>query len=230
MTTIISALNQKGGAGKTTMAINLAACLIEQGRRVVVADADPQQSAARWARQGDGMGFLVQPLQLDKSAQRFKAELDRLAADADLAIIDCPPELTDPARVAALLSDLVLVPCTPSPLDIWAAEAAVELAQDARALKNTHTPLVAMVPSKIQGQTVISRDIRAALAAMGEPIAPSISQRVALAECVVVGQAITDYAPHGPSHQEFANLATFVLQNLRKVEHGQRESPAVAAG
>ncbi len=61
MTTIISALNQKGGAGKTTMAINLAACLIEQGRRVVVADADPQQSAARWARQGDGMGFLVQP-------------------------------------------------------------------------------------------------------------------------------------------------------------------------
>jgi len=52
MTTIISALNQKGGAGKTTMAINLAACLIEQGRRVVVADADPQQSAARWARQG----------------------------------------------------------------------------------------------------------------------------------------------------------------------------------
>ena len=56
------------------------------------------------------------------------------------------------------------------------------------------------------------------------------TMRVALAECVVVGQAITDYAPNGPSHQEFANLATFVLQNLRKVEHGQRESPAVAAG
>jgi cellulose biosynthesis protein BcsQ len=64
-----------------------------------------------------------------------EAELDRLAADADLAIIDCPPELTDPARVAALLSDLVLVPCTPSPLDIWAAEAAVELAHDAVPLK-----------------------------------------------------------------------------------------------
>ena len=61
MTTIISALSQKGGAGKTTMTINLAACLVERGQRVLVADADPQRSATRWARQGDGMGFLVQP-------------------------------------------------------------------------------------------------------------------------------------------------------------------------
>jgi chromosome partitioning protein len=231
MVAILSILNQKGGAAKTTLAINLAAVLGDTGRRVIVIDADEQQSATRWAKQAstsDGKGFAlgrdVHPVQVGKSAKVFRDEMDRLAAEAaaDFAIIDCPPELTDPARVAALLSDMVLVPCTPSPLDVWAAEAAVELARDARSLKNSTTPLIALVPSKTQRHTILSREIAGTLARIGEPVTPAISQRVALAEAVIAGQTVLEYAPAKPAIPEFRAIGKFVLTALRK--HANVES------
>jgi chromosome partitioning protein len=129
-------------------------------------------------------------------------------------VIDCPPELADPALVAALLSDIVLVPVTPSPLDLWAAKQAVATAQEARTLRDGRKPLISLVPSKLLPHTVLARDLPAALAALAEPVAPGITQRVALIEAIVLGQTIRTYAKASPAAAEFTALAQHTLRRL----------------
>ncbi len=216
---IISVLNLKGGCGKTTISLNLAAALAEQGRRAVVVDLDPQASALRWASQApeaSGPGFQLRRdvvgLPVERGAARFRTGLLELGkrTGAAVAVLDCPPELRDPALVAALLADVVLIPVTPSPLDLWAAEAAVATAREARRERGGRLPRVSLIPAKLISGTVLAREIAATLEGLGEAVSPPIHQRVAFIEATVAGQTIGAYAPGSPGHQEFQALAAFV--------------------
>src|SRR5271157_735020 len=116
---IIAVSCRKGGVGKSTIAANLAAQLDGRGLTVRLLDTDPQRSLCQWAGMGSGLlSRIVEPLDT-KSPERFKAAVID-GAKVDRVIIDTPPGFADPALLACLLADLVLLPVGPSPLDITA--------------------------------------------------------------------------------------------------------------
>ncbi len=200
----ISCLNLKGGSGKTTMAVNLAGAL--EG---VVLDLDPQLSATTW----EPNGIEVIPLTV-KHASDLNGKLEELARDeTSYAIIDCPPELDATSLRAAMLSDLAAVPVMPSPLDLWATRSTLAVAKEAQELRDRPRQIV-LVPSRTVTGTLMARNVPVALESLGGIVAPGISQRIALAECVMDHQWIGEFAPGSAAHEEFIRLAAF----LKKLE------------
>ena len=129
---VYTVAQQKGGAGKTMLAANLAAALATR-RRVALVDIDPQRSLTRWyairkARARPAAALTCS----DLSGWRLSAELDRLRRDHDVVLLDSPPQIDTEAKLAVRGADLVLVPVQPSPPDFWAAEATLKLAQSER--------------------------------------------------------------------------------------------------
>jgi len=215
----IAIVNQKGGVGKTSLAMNLAWFLDTAGGRTMVLDADPQGSATRWAAaQDSAWGVEVRSIDAARDIDVVSRDLERIAshAGAQFVVLDCPPELRNAAEVALLLADVSLIPVTPSPLDIWAAEAAVSLASDVQRVRGDGKPAVAFVPNRLITNTVMARQLPAALAAMGENVAPAITERIVVAESAIVGETVPEYAPTSPAYNEFLALARFVMERLNE--------------
>ena len=195
---IIGLLNQKGGVGKTTLAVNLAAALTLRGGRVLLIDADPQGSALDWAaaREGDPL-FAVVGL----PRPTVHKEIGVVGHGYDHVVIDGPPRVTDLARSAIMASDLVMIPVQPSPYDIWAADEVVKLIAEARVYKENLKSVFA-VNRKI-ANTAIGRDVGEALAAYALPVLKAtITQRVVFAEAVAQGKSIFEIDPTGPAALE----------------------------
>ena len=205
---IIGVLNQKGGVGKTTLSVNLAACLAHTGARVLLIDADPQGSALDWAaaRQGEPLFSVV-----GFPRATIHKEIAQLGQGYDHIIIDGPPRVTDLARSAIMASDIVVIPVQPSPYDIWAAEEVVKLITEARVYKE-NIKSVFVVNRKITN-TAIGRDVREALAAYPiHVLNASIAQRVVFAEAAAQGQAIFEIEPTGPAVAEMEAVAAELLE------------------
>lgn len=195
---IIGVLNQKGGVGKTTLSVNIAAALARTGKRVLLIDADPQGSALDWAaaREGDPLFSVVG---LPKPS--IHKELALVGEGYDIVVIDGPPRVTDLARSAIMASDIVLIPVQPSPYDIWAADEVVKLIQEASVFKE-NLKSVFVINRKI-ANTAIGRDVHEALEAYDLPtLKASIVQRVAFAEAAAVGKAIYEQDRDGVASQE----------------------------
>ncbi|WP_372401614.1 ParA family partition ATPase (plasmid) [Tistrella bauzanensis] len=201
---IVSFLNQKGGVGKTTLALNVAAERARRGRRVLVVDADPQGSALDWAAARDTPP-LVTVIGLPRPT--IHREVGELARGYDDVIIDGPPRVTDLARSAIAAADLVVVPVQPSPYDVWAADEVVKLIGEAAAFKGNQKSV--FVINRRIAKTAIGRDVAAALAAYPLPLASTvIGQRVVYAEAAARGLAVFEIEENGPAAQEIGLLAT----------------------
>ena len=204
----IAVVNQKGGVGKTSLAMNLAWFLDTAGGRTMVLDADPQRSATRWAEaQNGGWSVAVRGIDAERDIAVVSHDIERLASEAgaEFVVLDCPPELRNAAEVALLLADVSLIPVTPSPLDIWAAEAAVALASNAQRVRGNGRPRVALVPNRLIRNTLMARELPTALSALGETVAPGITERVVVAESAIVGQTVPEYSPNSPAYGEFSS-------------------------
>ena len=205
---IVGVLNQKGGVGKTTLSVNIAAALTRSGARVLLIDADPQGSALDWsaAREGDPLFSVVG---LPRAS--VHKEIGEIGKGYDHIIIDGPPRVTDLARSAIMASDLVLIPVQPSPYDIWAADEVVKLIQEAMIYKNG-LKSVFVVNRKI-ANTAIGRDVGDALAAYLVPVlTATVTQRVIYAEAAAQGKAVFEIDAEGPATAEIDALVAELME------------------
>ena len=207
---IIAVAGRKGGVGKSTIVGNLAAEFHAMGRSVVVLDADPQHSLAAWAAQGEGV--LSRCVEKVKGADAETLRSKARSADkaADLVLIDTPPGMPEITYQAALVADIVLLPCGPSPLDLFSVKEALSLALKARAERRSKRPRIRFVPSKVLMNTNLGRGLATSLEEMGKKVLPAIGQRIVVAEAVMSGLTVCEYAPNSVSRTEFKDLAKAV--------------------
>ena len=192
---IIAVAGRKGGIGKSTIVGNLAAEFAAMGRTVRVLDADPQHSLAAWARQGEGiLSRCIEKVDGGEEGE-LQAKARKAEKKADLVFIDTPPGDPETAYQAALVADLVLLPCGPSPLDLFALKESLALALKARAERRSKRPRIRFVPSRVIRTTNLGRDLSSSLAEMGKKVLPAIGQRIVVAEAVMYGLTVSEYAP-----------------------------------
>ena len=199
---VIALLNQKGGAGKTTLS------------RVTLLDADPQGSALDWAQRrlqsGQERLYGVFGLARDSLHQ----EAPQIALQADFVVIDGPPRVAALARSALLAADLVLIPVQPSAYDVWASHEMVQLIAEARVFR-PQLRAAFVINRRVVG-TVIGREARAALA--DQPFAAletEVSQRIVFADSVAAGRLACEVAPQCAAAREIVALAQAVREVLR---------------
>jgi chromosome partitioning protein len=207
---IIGVLNQKGGVGKTTIAVNIAACLTMRSKRVLLVDADPQGSSLAWsaAREAPPLFSVV-----GMAKPTLHREMPEIARDYDVVVIDGAPRVNDLGRAAILASDTILIPVQPSPYDVWAAADTVQLIREAQQFKDGLK--AAFVINRKIANTAIGRDVANALEHFNIPVLPTaLCQRVLYAESAGQGLAVAEVAPNSEAARE---LAALVL-SLTRVE------------
>lgn len=200
---VLTVAQQKGGAGKTTLAAQLAAALAAE-RRVAVLDIDPQKSLTRWhgLRKAQARAAAAGLTFADTAGWRLAGEIERLRRDHDVVLIDSPPHAETEARLAVRAADLVLVPVQPSPLDLWATAPTLDLA---RAEKRPARIVLNRAPARGRlleaTQAEISRGATPALEA-------TLGNRSAYAMAMAAGLGVTESAPRSLAAEEVRGLVS----------------------
>ena len=234
MATVIAMANQKGGCGKTTLAMNLAGVLsAEGGLNVLVIDADPQASAQHWAmRAGDsGLGFEVMTHPHEDIHRKIR---EMSARNYDLILIDCPPgasqamvgkdSQTSISRMAILAADLVIVPVRPSMLDYLASHQLLPLLRDVAALKARQKVFI-VVNGKPPGRTrtgteaiSVAEEVFRIDGVDVEVLHSEITTRQAFVLAPTVGKTVVTYEPQGKAAGEMRSLAEEIARCLQTNE------------
>ena len=219
MAHVITVAQQKGGSGKTTLAVNLAVGFARAGKSVALMDTDPQGSAGRWfmtrleALEAGAGGALVSTPEISfctASAWGVGFELRKLSQSHDIVIIDTPPKADSDLRPALRASDLALVPVASSHLDLWAVEMALYLAA------REEVPAM-IVMTRSRAGTRLGAEVAAQAAELETEVAETaMANRVIYAETLGQGRAALE-APKGPAHDEVTRLVAEVQTALDRL-------------
>lgn len=209
----ISIISQKGGAGKTTLAIHLAGAAAGAGLSTLILDADPQATASQWNHWRGG----AEPEVVDCASPTLLPRKVQQAADlgADLVIIDTPPHADIMAREACKAADLILIPCRPQAFDLSAVEMTAEL------VKATGKPAFVLFMGGPQRAPTTYRDARElieggeGIEGMGVPVAPvMLTLRAIYHHSTAQGRTAMEVEPEGKAAEEMAALWTWARERV----------------
>jgi len=198
---IITVAQQKGGAGKTTALVQVATALARSGRKVAIVDIDPQGTLTGFMRLREHEAREAVELRFAMiGGWRLGPELDRLRREAEFILVDTPPHAESEAKVAIRAADLVLVPLQPSPADLWASRATLQIAaKEARAV----AVLLNRVPPR-------GRAVEDALAAIGREGWPLLQARLGNRQSFVAsfakGLGVVEAEPRSAAAEEVRAL------------------------
>lgn len=208
---VVAIAQQKGGAGKTTLAANLAVAWMKSGRRVAALDTDPQGSLSAW---GDLRRETVGSNGIEVAAVtgwRVAAEVERRAREVDIVLIDGPPHAETDARVAVRAARIVVVPVQPSPMDVWATRPTLDLARQEKVAG-------LLVLNRVPPRASLTETMLEAIGKLGTPVAKTkIGNRVAFAAAMAEGRGIAETAPGTRAAAEISALAEEIWRLLAGV-------------
>lgn len=207
---VIACANQKGGSGKTTLAMQFAGTLGLQGFRVLVVDADPQASAQRWnSAAPDDKPFPATVIGLADAGEKVHREVGKHVGIYDYIVIDCPPAVESAATQSALMvADLVLIPIIPSPTDLWAAAGIRKLIENVKETINESLD-ARLVPNMVQPQTMVTRDVLDLLTSFGiELLGTELRLRTAYRQAAALGCVVASLGSDAHVATEEINALT----------------------
>jgi len=215
---VLTVAQQKGGAGKTTMAAHLAAFWADKGYPVGLIDVDRQASLTRWYQRRSALRQDAGTLHLSAtSGWSIRSEVQRLGRDHNIVIIDTPPHGDPESRFALRVASLVIVPVQPSPLDLWATQSVLDMAQGER------VPAL-MVLNRVPARARLTAGMVEQIAKLPVPTASArLGNRVAFAATLVEGVSVADSRlSREPWCYEAANEVTELASEIFDfVTHGR---------
>ncbi|MDF1748067.1 MAG: ParA family partition ATPase [Alphaproteobacteria bacterium] len=207
---ILTIAQQKGGAGKSTLAAHLALAWVLKKKSVALVDIDPQQSLAAWYAQreatlGEGeTGITFE----SATGWRAASVVEKLAKTHDYVVIDSPPHAETDARVAVRAADLVVVPVQPSPLDVWATLPTLEMAEKEKSA-------VLLVLNRVPPRANLTAQMITKLGGYKVNVAKStIGNRVAFADAMVTGRTALETKTSSVAAKEMRALANELAKTL----------------
>ena len=204
---IIAVVGNKGGAGKTTLSVNLASGFNKRSRTAII-DADPQRSSLQWRAfsECDAVSVYEAEDELGPQAAQLKLEYDRI-------IIDCPPSVYAPQTNKALeVCSHAVIPVQPSPMDLWATVHIVEAVEKAKAANPHMQPL--LVINQLEPRTMLSKLVRDAVKEIGVPVADAMIRRRAIfRSSILEGKSVYETGKRGDAAvEEIDGLIEEILQ------------------
>jgi chromosome partitioning protein len=220
---ILALANSKGGVGKSTLAVHLAVWLHEKGRQVAFVDSDVQGSSSGWLQEAAPE---IKPIRL-LTPEDVVAQLPQIQAGADDVIVDGPAGLSQVTRAILFLSDLAVLPCGPSVLDLRALIDAVDIIKKIKEMRQG-LPRILIVPNKLQSQYRLSKELLQTIKAQGMPVGDGLGLRQAYADAAGQGTVVwrmgTQSARIATAEMQF--LFQQLYESNTTPHHGRRTANA----
>lgn len=211
---VIGFLNQKGGVGKTTTAINVAASLIRRNKKLLYIDADPQGSAIQWHAVEENNAFEI----LHYPEPILKVDIRELSKNYDCIVVDAPPAIGDITESILAITDLTIIPLSPSPLDLWSCQSTLEMIEEIQP-ERPEMEVRLLINRKIQG-TRVGREARESVEKFdAEVLDTELCQRVAFIDAMTSGVSVMQYAPNSKAAFEIEQLCDEIEQLCDGIKH-----------